>query len=378
MRVISVSSGRADVGILTPVWDALAARQGIDLHVFLTGMHEAAGAPAVTTIPEGVEVHRGGRDIGGDAPLTAATAMAEIGTASGVLYDRLDADLLFLVGDRLDMLPSATAALPFNLPILHLHGGEVTSGAVDDRIRHAITKLSHVHCVSSAGAQRRLRAMGEAPGRIHVTGAPGLDMLKGVPETDAEAFASELGFDDTTGLRLVTVHPETNSQAPLGCLDAVLSALDAVPGPTLFTAPNSDPGGNEIRRRIEAFVETHPGYRFVDTLGAVRYANALRHAAVMVGNSSSGVIEAGLFGLPVVNVGDRQKGRERGANVVDVPSDATKVREALERLSRTPARFPAGTPYGDGRAAPRIADVVAGLSDRAALLAKDGPKGWPQ
>ena len=145
---------------------------------------------------------------------------------------------------------------------------------------------------------------------------------------------------------------------PLAPVEAVLAALEARPAPTLFTAPNSDPGGAEIRRRIDAFVAAHPWARFRDTLGAQLYANALRHAALMLGNSSSGIIEAGLFGLPVVNVGDRQKGRERGGNVIDVPADGASVGKALDRLGAVPERLAPSSPYGDGQAGPRVAEVL--------------------
>ncbi len=375
-RVVSVSSSRADVGVLAPVWAALAPRA--ELHVFLTGMHQDSAAPAVEGVPAGVKVHRGGADLGGAGGEKAAAAMATIAEAAGALYARVAPDAVLVIGDRLDMLPAATATLPFNIPLVHLHGGEVTEGAVDDRIRHAISKLAHMHCVSSEGARRRLLAMGEEAGRIVVTGAPGLDTLNAAPALSAVDFAREAGLagveGDLRGLRLVTVHPETNAADALATLDAVLAALDTRPAPTLFTAPNSDPGGKEARRRIEAFVAARGWARFRASLGSRLYPNALRHAALMLGNSSSGIIEAGLFGLPVIDVGARQGGRERGANVIGVPNRADAVVAALDRLGPVPARCPPGTPYGAGGAGAKIADVVLSLPPRAALLAKSAPR----
>ena len=357
--MLSVSSSRADVGVLAPVWAALVARDDIDLHLFLTGMHRAADAPDVEGIPEGATVHEGGADLGGETGSRAANAMASITRAAGDVYACAVPDMVLVTGDRLDMLPAATATLPFNIPLAHLHGGEVTEGAVDDRTRHAITKLAHLHCVSCTSARTRLLALGEEDWRIAVTGAPGLDTLKAAPEMSAEDLAAVLKLPDTAGLRLVTVHPETNGDDPLAPLKAVMGALALRPALTLFTAPNSDPGGAEMRRRIEAFVATNDWAHFRDTLGSRLYPNVLRHATLMVGNSSSGVIEAGLFGLPVINVGDRQKGRERGGNVLDVPNNVHAVVAALDRLSAEVHRFPAGTPYGDGSAGPRVADAVA-------------------
>ena len=169
----------------------------------------------------------------------------------------------------------------------------------------------------------------------------------------------------------ITVHSETNGTDPLAPLDAVLHALEKRPAPTLITAPNSDPGGAEIRRRIDTFVARHRWARFRDTLGAQLYANALRHAAIMVGNSSSGIIEAGLFGLPVINVGDRQKGRERGNNVTDIGNNTDAIGVALDRLGSVPARLAASSLYGDGNAGPRVAEVLVSFAARVGPFAAD-------
>jgi UDP-hydrolysing UDP-N-acetyl-D-glucosamine 2-epimerase len=380
-RILSVSSSRADLGALAPVWRALTGIPGVELHVFLTGMHAIADAPARAALPAEAAVHCGGADLGGTSPAKAAAAMARIEADAGALLDELRPDLVLVMGDRLDMLPAATATLPFNLPLAHLHGGEVTEGAVDDRIRHALSKLAHVHCVSTQGARERLLAMGVDDASIHVTGAPGLDTLLEVSALNQADFARATGLDgidgDLTKLRLVTVHPETNAADPLAAAATVLEALAARPVPTLFTAPNSDPGGADIRRRIEALVSRSSWACFRDTLGARLYANALRHAAVMVGNSSSGIIEAGLFGLPTVNVGDRQKGRERGGNVIDVPNDAEAVGRALDRLGSVPERLAVSSPYGDGQAGPRVASVLLAALARPAELMKQTEASGP-
>jgi UDP-N-acetylglucosamine 2-epimerase len=168
----------------------------------------------------------------------------------------------------------------------------------------------------------------------------------------------------------VTVHPETNATDPAAPLKAVLAALETRSQATLFTAPNRDPGGAAIRSRIEAFVARHDWARFRDTLGSRLYPNALRHAQLMLGNSSSGIIEAGPFGLPVIDVGDRQRGRERGANVESVPADAAAVGAALDCLAAAPVRRPPDSPYGDGRAGARVAQVLIDLPPAGTLLHK--------
>jgi len=326
-------------------------------------------AHAVTSFPKTATIHRGGTDLSGRGGLAASDAIANITRDAGLLYDRLSPDLIIIVGDRLDMIPSAVAALPFNIPLMHLHGGEVTEGAIDDRTRHALSKLSHIHCVSSEDARTNLMAMGEEPWRIHVTGAPGLDTLKSAPEMSAQEFFDAIKMPIDDQLRLVTVHPETNSTKPMAPLEAVLGALDLVPSPTLITAPNSDPGGADCRSQILDYVSKRPWVTFVESLGSILYPNALRHASLMAGNSSSGIIEASLFGLPVINVGGRQQGRMRGKNVFDCLATIEAVAALLKEL---PGKKFENTEclYGDGNASQRIIDVLTDLPDRQCLLTK--------
>ena len=367
MKVLSVSSGRADVGILAPVWRALAARTDVELHVMLTGAHVTDDSAVRAVLPHGTTGHTEGADMGGRDGLAASDAMARISDAAGRLAARIAPDRALLMGDRLDMLPAAMGLVPLNIPLAHLHGGELTYGATDDRARHAITKLSHLHCTATVEAAKRVAQMGEEGWRIQVTGAPGLDSLVQAPVIDRAMFARTIGFEQIDGLRLVTIHPETNAADPLAALDATLAALRTTPRPTLFTAPNADPGGEEARKRINEFVVRHDWAVLCDTLGVDLFANALRHATTMVGNSSSGIIEAELFGLPVINIGSRQSGRARASNVRDCAADPT----AVERMLRSvPGRFPPSHLYGDGYAAPKVADFVTEPHDIKKLLYK--------
>ena len=370
MRILSVSTSRADLGILQPVWRAVTAGSDCELHVLFTGMHCVAEAPGPEMLPNRVTVHGGGADLGGRSGAEAARAMAEITEAVGACIARAHPVVVLVTGDRLDMMPAAMATLPFNVPLVHLHGGEVTEGAVDDRIRHAVTKLAHLHCVSSERASERLLGMGEEEWRVHVTGAPGLDTLLEAPKMSRSDFMAKVGLPEASDFRLVTVHPETNAPDPLAPVDAVLGALESRPALALITAPNSDPGGAEARRRVDTFTARHDWATFRATLGPMLYPSALRHAAVMVGNSSSGVIEAGLFGLPVINVGDRQAGRERGRNVTDVENNAKAVTLALDRLGAKQHKFESRSPYGDGRSGPRVAGLIRALPDRRKLMRK--------
>lgn len=367
MRIVSITSSRADVGILRPVWKALSER-GCDLHVIATGMHRAPGAAPVDCGGIGVELHSCGQDIGGRADAAAARAVGEIASECGALYARLQPDGILVMGDRLDMLPAAVAALPFNIPLAHLHGGEVTEGAVDDRARHAMTVLAGLHLVSCPSAAAKVRSLGADESRTVITGAPGLDTLREAEQLSRAEFLSATGLERIAGAQdafiLATVHPETNSPDPQAPMAAVLNVLSELKCPVLFTAPNSDPGGADMRQTLNKWLAQNPFAHFVDTLGSRLYPNALRHAVAMLGNSSSGVIEAGIFGLPVVDVGDRQKGRERGENVINVASRAEDAGRALAQ-AMSMGRYKPGSPYGTGQSAARVAEALLAYLPRA-------------
>jgi UDP-hydrolysing UDP-N-acetyl-D-glucosamine 2-epimerase len=338
-------------------------------------MHRAEDAPAIDLSGISATLHSAGRDLGGRADAAAASAMGVITAECGALLADIAPDLVLVIGDRLDMLPAAVATLPFNTPLVHLHGGEVTEGAIDDRARNAMTKLAHLHLVSCASAAERVRAMNEPEERIVLTGAPGLDSLRQAPEMSRVEFIQAAGLAHVPGsddaFILATVHPETNSNAPLAPFDAVVGALDRLAKPVLFTAPNSDPGGAELARRLADWAATRPFVVSRNTLGPTLYPNALRHAAAMVGNSSSGIIEAGLFGVPVIDVGDRQKGRERAANVVAAPNNAEAVAVVLQR-ALAGGRFPPGSPYGNGDAAPQVAEAIFKANPSHGSIARPG------
>ncbi len=371
MKILSVSSGRADAGILAPVWQTLAAMTDVDLHILLTGMHTKKTPEAVNFAGlENATIHRSGTDLGGGAGSEAGLAMADISRSMTRLCSSIDPDNVILIGDRLDMIPVALGSLPFNIPLIHIHGGELSLGSIDDRNRHAMTKLSHLHCAANVSAAARICQMGEEPWRVRVTGAPGLDTLLAAEQMTEDVFAATCGLPSTKGLRLVTVHPETNTANPAAVLDPILEALDSQSAPTLFTASNADPDGDAMDRKIQTFAAKRDWAVYRGSLGSQLYPNALRLASVALGNSSSGIIEAALFGLNAINVGIRQEGREKGANVHDCPAQADKIAELLNQFTTTATGVPENSLYGDGCAAPRIADFILSAPDRNVLLDK--------
>lgn len=381
------AGSRADLWPLVPVLEALAAADDLE-PVLLAGgtLTEAELAEVTARDPLGglAVATVGGRPASGDAAdLVAAAGQGAAGVAAWLAGGAGSATggprspaahLLCVLGDRYETLAAAWAATVVGVPIVHLHGGEVTLGSTDDALRHAITKLAHLHCCATAGYATRVRSLGEEDWRVHVTGAPGLDRLRAdAAATSLEAVAAGLGVPLRRPVALCTYHPPTAcATRSLPDLEALLSALGEVPT-VIVTAPGADPGAAEIERRLRAWCAARPGAVFVPALGA-RYASVLGGVDVVVGNSSSGIVEAPTLGVPTVNVGDRQKGRVRAASVLDVPGDPARIRRALQEALSPSFRDRARrvtNPYGDGRAAERIVEVM-----RAAPLGRLIPKGF--
>lgn len=377
-RVVAVTVARSDYGIQRPVLDALRAAPDFSVEVIAAATHlspafgltvrqvEADGYPPVARVE---------MTIAGDTPtaISLSTGLGVQGFASAIAA--VAPDLLLLVGDRFETLAAGVAAVPLTVPIVHLHGGEVTEGAFDDQIRHALTKMSHVHCVSTTAAARRVAQMGEESWRICVSGAPGLDRLSGVQRLPRAALEARLGLSLDTPPLLVTFHPVTLQPETMAAeIEALITALRRVDLPVVVTAPNADTAYAQIRAAWAAFAAMRPGrVALVESLGTEGYVSMLHEAAAMVGNSSSGLIEAPAIPLPVVNIGLRQAGRDRAANVIDAAPEADAIDVAIRQATSSAFRASlAGlvNPYGDGHAVERIMAHLRGLPDRATLLRK--------
>ncbi len=360
-----VTVARSDYGHLTPLLEALGAAPDVELLVYIAGSHlsprfgrtadlvEADGWPIAARVDMGIDDDAAGA-------IAAATGRGVVGFAQQ--FARRTPDVLVVFGDRYEMLSAAVAALPFALPVAHLHGGEVTEGAIDEQIRHAITKLAHVHFPAAEPYAARLRQLGEEPWRVHCCGAPGLDRLRTRATLSREALAARLDLPLARPTLLATFHPETLAAAEVPRqAEELAAALEQVEGDLVITAPGADTAHRAVSAVLVALAARRPSTRLATALGEEAYCSLLREADVMVGNSSSAIIEAPTFALPAVNVGDRQRGRLRAANVIDVGHDrqaiAGAIRRALEPGFRTRL---AGlvNPYGDGHAAPRIARVL--------------------
>jgi UDP-hydrolysing UDP-N-acetyl-D-glucosamine 2-epimerase len=299
-----------------------------------------------------------------------------IGVATLSLADALGwwrPDLLLLIADRYEMLAPASVALALRIPIAHIEGGEVSQGAIDDAVRNALTKLAHIHFTSTALAGRRVIAMGEEPWRVHYAGAPSLDHLRRSKLWSRESVEQRLGITFEPPTLLVAYHPVTIHRQTTQEADALFLALHQVRGQILFVYPNSDAGSRQLIERTHAFAATHRSTHIFVNLDAVTYWSLLQCVDALVGNSSSGIMEAASFALSTVNIGIRQQGRERARNVLDAAADAEAIIAAIERALSSEFRASLtgmANPYGDGHAAERIVEVLAS-TDIESLLIKE-------
>lgn len=363
MKKIAVVTGtRAEYGLLSPLMQKIKDSTTLELQVIVTGAHllpqfgltvteiEADGFVVDRTVPEissASDGHEVARQVG------AGTA-----TFADVFLD-LAPDAVVLVGDRFELMAAATAALFLAVPIVHVHGGEVTHGAFDDAVRHAISQFSRMHCVAAPEYAARLIRAGAQPDSVHVVGGLGVDALHSADRMTSEELGKELGIPMDGTVLLVTFHPVTavvhDSEAEIL---ALIEAIEGFPESTVvFTAPNADPEHLIVRDRIEQAVARHKNWHLFYSLGFRKYSSLLAHASAIVGNSSSGLLEAPSLGVPTVNVGPRQDGRLKAMSVLSCGTSAAEIRDSISRaLSPGFRKSLAGveTPYGGPGAADRI------------------------
>jgi UDP-N-acetylglucosamine 2-epimerase (non-hydrolysing)/GDP/UDP-N,N'-diacetylbacillosamine 2-epimerase (hydrolysing) len=299
-----------------------------------------------------------------------------IGVAALGLADclgQMRPDLLLLIADRFEMLAPAAVATALRIPIAHVEGGEITEGAIDDAIRNALTKLSHLHFTSTAQARMRVIGMGEEEWRVTCAGAPSLDHLRRSTLLDRAAVEARLGIRLTAPIAIVGFHPATMARDTTREADALFEALETAPVQLVFCYPNADAGSRSLVEAVHSFIaRTGKGDLFVN-LDSITYWSLLRCADLLIGNSSSGIMEAASFAVPAVNIGIRQRGRERDRNVLDATPNTENILDRIAAaLDPSFRRSLAGmrNPYGDGHAAGRIVQVLASAPLGEELLIK--------
>jgi GDP/UDP-N,N'-diacetylbacillosamine 2-epimerase (hydrolysing) len=366
-RICVVTGSRAEYGLLRWVMEGVRASDSMQLQLVVTGSHLSPefGLTYREIEGDGFQIDRKVEMLlSSDTPVGIAKSMALATAGLGEAFEHLHPDLVVLLGDRYELLSAASAALVARVPIAHIHGGEASEGAIDDSIRHAITKMSHLHFVAASPYHDRVIQLGEDPSRVFTVGGLGVDAIARLPRLSRPDLAKSLDF--TLGQRnlLVTFHPATlDTQSPEVQMGHLLSVLGELKDTHIvFTLPNADTNGRAVIRLIHEYVDTHKQTsRAYASLGQLRYLSCLSIFDAVVGNSSSGLIEAPTFQIPTVNIGTRQAGRLRSTSVIDCAPTRASIRDALGRAFSPEFQQllkSAENPYGTGGASEAIVRVL--------------------
>jgi UDP-hydrolysing UDP-N-acetyl-D-glucosamine 2-epimerase len=371
-----VTSSRADYSHLYWPLHDLAQHEDVDLKLIVLGAHLSPQFGETVK-----EIEKDGFPIAArlecllssdtDVGMAKTLGVAVLSLAD--LLGQMRPDLLLLIADRYEMLAPAAVALTLRIPIAHIEGGEISEGAIDDAVRNALTKMSHIHFTSTEAARDRVIAMGEEPWRVHRAGAPSLDHLRRSRLLGLHELQERLGLDLERPTIVVAYHPVTIMRDTTQEADSLFAALREVDAQILFCYPNADAGSHALLERTRSFLATRSDAKVYVNLDSVTYWSLLRHVAFLIGNSSSGIMEAASFALPVVNVGLRQKGRERARNVLDAePETEVILKTIAQALSLEFRESLTGmtNPYGDGSASEKIVQVLTTVPLSEALLVK--------
>lgn len=370
-RKVAVFTGtRAEYGLMYWLMKDIQSDPQLQLQLIVSGMHLSPEFGLTWQ-----QIEKDGFSIDEKIEILLSSDSA-VGTAKsmglGVLgftdaLARLKPDVLIILGDRFEALAAAQTAMILRIPVLHLHGGEITEGAYDDAIRHAITKLSYLHGTSTDEYRNRVIQLGEDPARVKNVGAVGLDHLKRGKFMTKDELASSLNFPINNHYFLVTYHPVTlGDEPPTASFIALLNALDEFDDyQVILTYPNADDGGRQIIPLLEEYARKQPRRVLaIPSLGQVRYLSAVKHATAVIGNSSSGIIEVPSFDVPTVNIGDRQKGRLAAKSVLNCNANkhdiVSTIHQAITRNYKTDDEV-VHNPYGQGNASEQILEMIKSL-----------------
>jgi UDP-hydrolysing UDP-N-acetyl-D-glucosamine 2-epimerase len=359
-KVCIVTGTRAEYGLFYPILRKIETSDTLALQLVATTMHlsEEFGLTYQQIEQDGFAIDEKVENL---VETDNKTAMAKsTGLAITLLsdvFERLEPDIVLLLGDRFETHAAATTALLMNIPIAHIHGGEITEGAVDEQIRHSITKMAYLHFTATEEYRNRVIQLGETPERVFCTGAPGIDNIFNLNLLSKERLEKELQWEITSPTALFTFHSETLSTVDVKIqIERILQAVKISDINVLFTYANADEGGRTINHAIEQFEnQNKKKYRVVKSLGQLKYLSAMKYVGLLIGNTSSGIIEAASFHKPVVNIGDRQKGRLQSGNVISC--NIEQIESAItQALSNDFVKLCTESlnAYGEGQAAEQI------------------------
>jgi UDP-hydrolysing UDP-N-acetyl-D-glucosamine 2-epimerase len=368
-KICIVTTSRADYGLLYWVMKAVQEDSDLKLSVVVTGMHlsNEFGMTVYAIEADGFQIaKRVEMLISSDSESAVVKSMGISLISFADTLQEIKPDIVVLLGDRFEIVPVAIASSVLSIPLAHIHGGETSQGAIDEVFRHAVTKLASVHFPATDIYRKRILQMGESPERTFNFGAPGLDALYNLKLLNRKHLEKELEFALKPPTAIITYHPVTlePGTAPVH-IDNLLNAIEASGIRAIFTKTNADAGGRIINSRITEFCRAFSDrFKLIDNLGQVRYLSCLKNMDLMIGNSSSGLIEAPSFNLPVVNIGDRQKGRIKAKNVIDTSNGVEDIREGIEKALSLAFRKTLNgmknpyDEYGDGKNSIRIKDKL--------------------
>ena len=363
-KVCVVTGSRAEYGLFYPILSKIQESNKLNLQLVSTSSHHSSkfGFTYKQIENDGFEIVDKVKNL--YSTDTKVSIAKSTGLATSLLsesFERIQPDVVLLLGDRYETHAAATAALLMNIPIAHIHGGEITEGAIDEQIRHSITKMSYLHFCSTESYRQRVIQMGEDPMRVFNSGAPGIDNIMNLTLLDKKILENELSWKFTSISALFTYHPATlEENNNVHDLQVILSVIEMFDFNVIFTYANADQGGSIINKKIEQFCKINPSkFKVVKNLGQVRYLSTMKYVDLLIGNSSSGIIEAASFKKPVVNIGDRQKGRLRGKNVIDCNLNTLHESIKLALSSRFKNKIKSiKNIYGKGMAADLIVDKL--------------------
>ncbi len=375
-KIAVATTSRADYGHLYWTLKELQNRTEIDLKLIAVGAHfsPAFGSTFAEieadgfTIDESVECLLGSDS---DVGMAKTIGVAALGLAD--VLGRMRPDILLLIADRYEMLAPASVALALRIPIAHIEGGDVSEGAIDDAVRNALTKMSHLHFTTNENSRRRVLAMGEEAWRVHLVGSPSLDHLRRRKLFSRQEIEADLRLKFDQPTIVVAYHPVTMRRDTLAEAVQVFAALKNLTPQIVFCYPNADAGSHRLIERAESFCAARPNAHLFVNLNHLKYWSLLKYSDLLLGNSSSGIMETPSLRLPTVNIGMRQQGRERARNVLDAAPDADAILRAVEKGLSAPFRESlAGmtNPYGDGHASERIAEILSQTTLGDELLIK--------
>lgn len=374
-KICIVTGSRAEYGLLFWLMREIRKDKSLLLQTVVTGSHlsTAFGSTYRDIEADGFKIDRKILILTSDTSVTGVTrALGKAVLGFATAFSALRPDWLVVLGDRYEILAAVEAALIAKIPVAHIAGGDITEGAADDSIRHAITKMSHLHFATHAAATRRIRQLGEDPKTVFNTGHIGLDGIRNTALIKRPELEKSLGFKFRSRNILITFHPITLDAMPsIQQLGELLSALERLGSQTglIFTASNADTEGTKMNRKIRNFVAAHANARFVPSMGQRRYLSTLKNVDAVVGNSSSGIYEAPSFKVSAVNIGDRQQGRLQPASVINCPPQAQQIYRAILKAFKKDCSEVIN-PYGDGRSAARILREIKKVQDPKKLLKK--------